>query len=89
MLSTETSHQIRQTQGMLIWCVAIFLVCQGTIPRGQAAHNWTEQIAAFKPMVVNVETSSEVVFACRARNNRLNLDNFRCARFRRANFRTR
>ena len=29
---------------------------------GSAAHNWTEQIAAFKPMVVNVETSSEVVF---------------------------
>ncbi len=27
-----------------------------------AAHNWTEQIAAFKPMVVNVETASEVVF---------------------------
>ena len=27
-----------------------------------AAHNWTEQIAAYKPMVVNVETSSEVVF---------------------------
>ncbi len=27
-----------------------------------SAHNWTEQIASFKPMVVNVETSSEVVF---------------------------
>ncbi len=27
-----------------------------------AAHNWTEQIAAFKPMVVNIETASEVVF---------------------------
>lgn len=27
-----------------------------------AAHNWTEQIASFKPMVVNVETASEVVF---------------------------
>lgn len=27
-----------------------------------AAHNWTEQIANFKPMVVNVETASEVVF---------------------------
>ena len=32
------------------------------IPNADAAHNWTEQIAAFKPMVVNVETSSEVVF---------------------------
>ena len=27
-----------------------------------AAHNWTEQIASFKPMVVNIETASEVVF---------------------------
>ena len=27
-----------------------------------AAHNWTEQITTFKPMVVNVETASEVVF---------------------------
>ncbi len=27
-----------------------------------AAHNWTDQIAAFKPMVVNIETASEVVF---------------------------
>ncbi len=25
-------------------------------------HDWTEQIAAYKPMVVNVETSSEIVF---------------------------
>ena len=32
------------------------------IANANAAHNWTEQIAAFKPMVVNVETSSEVVF---------------------------
>ncbi len=27
-----------------------------------AEHNWTEQIASFKPMVVNIETASEVVF---------------------------
>ena len=27
-----------------------------------AQHDWTEQIASFKPMVVNVETASEVVF---------------------------
>ncbi len=27
-----------------------------------AQHDWTEQIAAFKPMVVNIETASEVVF---------------------------
>ena len=32
-----------------------------------AAHNWTEQIADFKPMVVNVETSSEVVFETEAK----------------------
>ena len=33
-----------------------------TLERGNAAHDWTDQIGAFKPMVVNVETSSEVVF---------------------------
>ena len=27
-----------------------------------AQHDWTEQIASFKLMVVNVETASEVVF---------------------------
>lgn len=32
-----------------------------------AAHNWTDQIAAFKPMVVNVETSSEIVFETEAK----------------------
>ncbi len=32
------------------------------IANAHAAHNWTDQIASFKPMVVNVETSSEVVF---------------------------
>ncbi len=37
------------------------------IANANAAHNWTEQIAAFKPMVVNVETSSEVVFETEAK----------------------
>jgi S1-C subfamily serine protease len=32
------------------------------LSEGHAAHNWTDQIAAFKPMVVNIETASEVVF---------------------------
>ncbi len=40
-------------------CLCIFACFTAN---GSAAHNWTEQIAAFKPMVVNVETSSEVVF---------------------------
>ncbi len=33
-----------------------------TVATTDAAHNWTDQIAAFKPMVVNVETASEIVF---------------------------
>ena len=41
---------------LTVFAVFILLV------NADAAHNWTEQIAAFKPMVVNVETSSEVVF---------------------------
>ena len=32
------------------------------IANANAEHDWTAQIAAYKPMVVNVETSSEVVF---------------------------
>jgi S1-C subfamily serine protease len=55
-------HQSRQTKRSFTWCIAIFLLLPGTILKSQAAHNWTDQIAAFKPMVVNVETSSEVVF---------------------------
>ena len=41
---------------LTVFAVFVFLA------NADAAHNWTEQIAAFKPMVVNVETSSEVVF---------------------------
>ena len=41
---------------LTVFAVFILLV------NADAAHNWTKQIAAFKPMVVNVETSSEVVF---------------------------
>lgn len=40
-------------------CLSVFALIMAN---AVAAHNWTEQIAAFKPMVVNVETSSEVVF---------------------------
>ena len=32
------------------------------VVNANAEHDWTEQIAAYKPMVVNVETSSEIVF---------------------------
>ena len=41
--------------------LALFLLFT-LITNTDAAHNWTEQIATFKPMVVNIETSSEVVF---------------------------
>ncbi len=45
-------------------CYALFtvLLLLFSGANATAAHNWTEQIAAFKPMVVNVETSSEIVF---------------------------
>ena len=46
--------------------LAIFLLFT-LATNADAAHNWTEQIAAFKPMVVNVETSSEVVFETEAK----------------------
>ena len=46
--------------------LAIFLFFT-LVTNANAAHNWTEQIAAFKPMVVNVETSSEVVFETEAK----------------------
>ena len=46
--------------------LAIFLLLT-LATNANAAHNWTEQIAAFKPMVVNVETSSEVVFETEAK----------------------
>ena len=46
--------------------LAIFLLFT-LVTNADAAHNWTEQIAAFKPMVVNVETSSEVVFETEAK----------------------
>ena len=39
--------------------IFLFLIL---IINANAQHDWTEQVAAYKPMVVNVETSSEVVF---------------------------
>ena len=42
---------------------SIYLLIFTLIPAtANAEHNWTEQIASFKPMVVNIETASEVVF---------------------------
>ncbi len=39
-----------------------FLIFTLIAVNAYAQHDWTEQIASFKPMVVNVETASEVVF---------------------------
>ncbi len=55
IFATAVSNRISRVV-LTVFAVFIFL------PNADAAHNWTEQIAAFKPMVVNVETSSEVVF---------------------------
>ena len=67
MLFYSTLYRSGQTKRTLIWSIAIFLLSHGIALRSQAAHNWTDQIAAFKPMVVNVETSSEVVFETEAK----------------------
>ncbi|MBI1923360.1 hypothetical protein HYR99_03820, partial [Candidatus Poribacteria bacterium] len=56
------ARQSRRGQAMLIWFFLTALGWVGITPNSSADHNWTEQIAAFKPMVVNVETSSEIVF---------------------------
>ena len=47
-----------RTNAVVLTVFALFTF----LANANAAHNWTEQIAAFKPMVVNIETSSEVVF---------------------------
>ena len=48
-------HILQKTSLFLL----IFMFITAT---ANAAHNWTDQIASFKPMVVNVRTDSEVVF---------------------------
>ena len=53
----------KRTIGAVLIAVMLFFVNVAA----NAAHNWTEQIAAFKPMVVNVETSSEIVFETEAK----------------------
>ena len=67
MFFTSKFYQSGQPMRIFIWCIAIFLLLYGVALNSQAAHNWTDQIAAFKPMVVNVETSSEVVFEAEAK----------------------
>ena len=37
------------------------------VVNANAQHDWTEQVAAYKPMVVNIETSSEIVFETEAK----------------------
>lgn len=55
-------RNFRRGQEILVLISVIFWLVTTFNSESLAAHNWTEQIAAFKPMVVNVETSSEVVF---------------------------
>lgn len=62
MCLRRNPRQSRRGQTILIWFFLTALGGVGITPNGSADHNWTEQIAAFKPMVVNVETSSEIVF---------------------------
>ena len=55
IFATAVNNRI---SSVVLTVFAVFIL----LANADAAHNWTEQIAAFKPMVVNVETSSEVVF---------------------------
>ena len=59
MISMKVKQQFVcfQIRNLLI---LIGTVC--CIFEGIAEHNWNEQIKDFKPMVVNIETSSEIVF---------------------------
>ena len=52
---------------IVVWFLAVVLGSGGVVLDSAAQHDWTEQIDAFKPMVVNVETSSEVVFETEAK----------------------
>ena len=70
MLSSQTRHQPRKILEHIAWCATILFAFQGMVCRAQASHNWTEQIAKFKSMVVNVETSSEVVFETESKGTR-------------------
>ena len=47
-----------RANSVVLAVLAIFIF----LANANAQHDWTEQVAAYKPMVVNVETSSEVVF---------------------------
>ena len=47
-----------RTNSVVLAVLTIFIF----LANANAQHDWTEQVAAYKPMVVNVETSSEVVF---------------------------
>lgn len=47
-----------RTSGTILTIFSILIF----VMNADAQHDWTEQVAAYKPMVVNVETSSEVVF---------------------------
>ena len=58
----QQHREFRRGQEIPMLISVIFWIGLAFNSESLAAHNWTEQIAAFKPMVVNVETSSEVVF---------------------------
>ena len=62
MCLRQVRRQFVRRQEIAILISAIIWIGIAFISDSLAAHNWTEQIAAFKPMVVNVETSSEIVF---------------------------
>jgi len=62
MYFRQTFRKSRRSQYILLGILTIILGVTSVSTKSRADHNWTEQIAEFKPMVVNVETSSEIVF---------------------------
>ena len=62
MCFSHENRKFRRAQEILVLISAIFWLVTTINSKSLAAYDWTDQIAAFKPMVVNVETSSEVVF---------------------------
>ncbi|MBT7097282.1 hypothetical protein HN937_07895, partial [Candidatus Poribacteria bacterium] len=42
--------------------MALFVLALSCLPRAHAAYDWTADIESYKPSVVNIERSAEVVF---------------------------
>ena len=62
MCVSQKSRRFRRMGERLLWCFLAILVSQGIVLETNAAYDWSEDIPAFKQMVVNIETASQIVF---------------------------